>query len=117
MSAMKALDVSTRLRLTKLLGGLGSDDPAKRERAALAAHRLITQTGLSWAKVLRPPPVDRRLPQHGKWRETVAKLLDHPEQSNNIECAFLADLSRFRRISMRQRYWLQTIADRVLGHK
>ena len=44
-------------RLVRILGLLGSDQPGERASAALAAHRLVTTHGASWADLLQPAPV------------------------------------------------------------
>ena len=109
------LSKTDRQKLAKLLGLTGSDHDGERAAAALAAHRLVTKIGLTWNQVLDPPPAEHRLPELGTWRKTVAELLQHPGSLRAWEAKFLADLPNFRRISVKQRYCLKEIADRVLG--
>ena len=110
-----ALPATSREKLAQILGLLGSPDADKRALAAQAAHTLVTQAGLKWRQVLRPPPVEKALPELGTWRETAARCLARPELLRKWEIGFLRDLPGFRRLSTKQRYVLKEIADRVLG--
>jgi hypothetical protein len=112
---MTTLTAVMRTKLAKMLGMLGSDHPGERDAAGLAAHRLITQAGMTWTQVLRAPPVERRLPELGTWRGTVRECLARPSALRPWELGFLRDLTGFRRLSVKQRYCLKEIADRVLG--
>ncbi len=109
-----ALPKADRAKLGKLLSLLGSDHAGERDAAALAAHRLVVQRGLTWRQVVEPPVVEKVLPMLGTWRATVAKLLERPHQLRPWERSFLTDLPAFRRLSTKQRYVLKEIADRVL---
>ena len=111
---MNALPVASRTRLAKLLGMLGSDHAGERDAAGLAAHRLVTMAGRTWSDVLNPPAIDKKLPEFGTWRQTVAECLDQPGSLRKWEVGFLHDLPKFRRLSTKQRYVLKEIADRVL---
>ncbi len=110
-----ALPATSRDKLGKILVMLGSPDPDKRALAGQAAHRLITEAGLRWPQVLRPPPVEKPLPELGVWRKTAAQCLTKPELLRKWEISFLRDLPGFRRLSTKQRYVLKEIADRMLG--
>jgi hypothetical protein len=112
---MTALPATTRAALAKILGELGSCDPARRDLAARNAHRLVTHHGTTWRRVLNPPAIEKRLPELGTWRRTVKLCLAHPMALKQWEAVFLKDLPEFRRLSVRQRYVLKQIADRVLG--
>jgi hypothetical protein len=112
---VNALPVATRGRLAKLLGLLGSDHAGERDAAATAAHRLVVQSGLTWRQVIEPPAIEKRLPELGTWRATVAECLARPGSLRPWEVGFLRDLPQFRRLSTKQRYVLKEIADRVLG--
>lgn len=103
-----------RTRLAKLLGLLGSDHPGERDNAAIAAARLVRARGLTWPQVLNPPAADKPLPELGTWRDTVAACLARPGSLRAWEVGFLRDLPQFRRLSVKQRYCLKEIADRVL---
>ena len=46
---------ANRVKLIRILGLLGSDQDGERASAALAAHRLVTASGKSWAELLQPP--------------------------------------------------------------
>ena len=111
---MSALPAADRAKLGKLLGLLGSDHPGERDAAGLAAHRLITRAGLTWPQVIKPPAVERALPELGTWRQTVVECLAQPGSLRPWEVGFLRDLPGFRRLSVKQRYVLKEIADRVL---
>jgi hypothetical protein len=109
-----AIPATMRTKLAKLLGMLGSDHAGERDAAALAAHRLVVQTGLTWQQVVMLPAVKRE-PLFSTWRATCAELAKRPGDLRPWERKFLADLPGFRGISTRQRYVLKEIADRVLG--
>ena len=110
-----ALPATTRTKLAKLLTLLASPHPSERDAAGLEAHQLVAKAGLTWSHVLKPPPVEKALPQLGIWRGTVARCLEKPESLRPWEVSFLRALPDFRRLSVRQRYVLTEIADRVLG--
>ena len=112
---MNALPAASRAKLAKLLGMLGSDHAGERDNAAQAAHRLVQQHGLTWRQVVTPSPVEKKLPELGTWRQTVAACLARPGSLRVWEKTFLRDLPAFPRISTKQRYILKEIADRVLG--
>ena len=111
---MTVLPATSRTKLAKLLGMLGSDHPGERDVAALAAHRLVTQAGLAWRQVVTPAAVEKPLPELGTWRTTVKECLARPGSRRPWEVKFLHDLPGFRRLSVKQRYVLSEIADRVL---
>jgi hypothetical protein len=104
-----------RAKLAKLLGLLGSTHAGERDAAALASQRFLEQRGLTWRAVLEPPAVEHQQPQMGIWRQTCARCLEHRASLRAWEANFLTDLPKFRRLSTKQRYCLQTIADRVVG--
>ncbi len=115
MTAQASLGTADRTRLAKLLSMLGSDHAGERDAAGLAAHRLLQKRGLSWEDALTPQPVERRLPEHTTWRTTCARLMENPRALRPWERSFVADLPKFPRISVKQRYILNEIATRVLG--
>ena len=104
---------SDRTRLVKLLGLLGLDHLGERDAAGLAAQRLLKQRGISWAEVLIPQPVERRLPEMGTWRTTCRRLMENPRALRPWELKFVVDLPNFGRISVKQRYLLTEIVERV----
>ena len=108
------LPAAGRAKLAKLLGMLGSDHAGERDAAAIAAAKLVRSTGLTWQQILSPPPPDRPLPELGTWRETVRQCLARPGSLRPWEVGFLRDLPNFPRLSVKQRYVLKEIADRVL---
>jgi predicted component of type VI protein secretion system len=111
---MSGLPQTQRTKLAKLLAMLGSDHAGERDAAALAAHRLVTQAGITWRQVVTPPAIEKALPELGTWRTTVNECLAHRGALRAWEVKFLEDLPGFRRLSTKQRYCLKEIADRVL---
>jgi len=59
---------SDRLKLIRILGMLGSDQPGERAAAALAAHRHVKALGASWADLVDAPRATGR-------REVVVRTL------------------------------------------
>ena len=112
MSATAELPPPDRAKLAKLLGMLGSDHAGERDAAGLAAHRLLQRRGLTWPAVLTPPRA--REPLQAKWRQTCAACLERRGSLRPWEIGFLTDLPNFPRVSSKQRYILQEIANRVL---
>jgi hypothetical protein len=112
MSATVELPAPDRAKLGKLLGLLGSDHAGERDAAGLAAHRLLQSRGLTWPAVLTPPRT--REPLQATWRQTCAACLERRGSLRPCEIGFLTDLQNFRRVSSKQRYILQEIANRVL---
>ena len=111
---MTALSVDDRRKLAKLLGMLGSAHAGERDAAALAAQRFVRDHGVTWHDVLRPTPGERKLPELGTWRATVRACLERRGSLRPWEAGFLRDLPKFERLSVKQRYVLKEIADRVL---
>jgi hypothetical protein len=60
------------------------------------------------------PSPDRPLPELGTRREMVRQCLERPASLRPWELGFLRDLPNFPRLSVKQRYILKEIADRVL---
>jgi hypothetical protein len=112
---MTALSTPDRTRLVKLLGMCGSEHAGERAAAGVAADRLLRDRGLTWADALNLPVVERKLPELGTWRQTVRECLAQPGSLRRWEVGFLRDLPGFQRLSVKQRYCLKEIADRVLG--
>ena len=110
--AVSALADADRTRLAQMLGLLGSDHAGERDAAGLAAHRLVRERDLTWPEILCPPAVER---QHSTWRDIAQACLRHPDDLSSWELSFLSCLSRFPRLSPKQRACLGRIADRVLG--
>jgi hypothetical protein len=82
--------------------------------AALAAHRFLAARGLTWPDALAPESAPaRRLSELGTWRQTVRDCLARPGFLRPWEVGFLNDLPKFQRLSVKQRYVLKEIADRV----
>ena len=115
---MSALATFDRERLARLLGMLGSDHLGERDNAARAAHRLVQQHGITWHDVvvthspsgIGDPDTD---PIGADWRRTVAACRRYPHLLNQWEADFLARLSRFPRLSRKQRSILLKIVARL----
>ena len=110
----KVLASRERSKLAKLLGMLGSDHAGERDAAGLAAHRLLEQHGATWGQVLAVP-VAHKEPLQSTWRTVCAELVERSADLRPWEARFVADLPEFRRLSTKQRYVLDEIAERVLG--
>jgi hypothetical protein len=105
---------AARDKLTKLLALLASDQPGERDAAVLAATRLLDRHGMRWPELLALASAPKREPLYSTWRE-MCTLLAHPSKLRPWERKFVADLPTFPRISTKQRYVLNEIAERVLG--
>ena len=99
---MSVLAPADRTRLAQLLGLLGSNFAGERDAAGLAAHRLITDRGLTWSDVVAPALLEPQPrakadggPGHGDWRRGVAACLRYPVYLNRWEREFLTGLGRF----------------------
>ncbi len=108
------LAAADRTRLASVLALLGSPHQGERDAAALAAARLVQKHGPTWHQVLEPPSVERKLPEMGTWRQTAAKCLAQAGSLRAWEIGFFRDLPGFHRLSAKQRYVLNEIANRVL---
>ncbi|MFL5280048.1 MAG: hypothetical protein ACJ8AW_03385 [Rhodopila sp.] len=73
----------TRVLLAKLLGMLGSDRADVRASAALTAHQVISETGMTWLEVLSPPAIEKRA-KVAAWRvisaECQKNVIAHPRR-------------------------------------
>jgi hypothetical protein len=114
---MTALSPADRAKLIGILGMLGSDHDGERANAARMADRLLRQHGLTWGDVLAPRPQEKMMPLMGTWRTKCADLLERRGDLRPWEERFVADLPKFRRLSVKQRYVLDEIVARVLGDK
>jgi hypothetical protein len=111
---MTALPAPDRAKLAKLPLP-ASDKPGEVVAAAAAAHQILDKAGLSWGDILTVKPPEHREPFLGTWRTTCAELRKRPGDRRPWERSFVADLPRFQRLSVKQRYCFKEIADRVLG--
>ena len=108
------MNAAERRKLVGILGRLGSDHDGERAAAGLLASRLLRSAGLTWAQLLDPPALERKLPELGTWRQTAARCLEQAGSLRAWEVGFLRDLPGFRRLSVKQRCVLNEIANRVL---
>jgi hypothetical protein len=100
-----------RTRLAKVLSLLSSDKPGERDAAA---QRILAKAGLSWDDIIAAAPAPHREPRIGTWRTTCAELQKHQGSLRPWERGFVRDLPNFQRLSTKQRYVLNEIAERVL---
>jgi hypothetical protein len=107
-----SLSLAAKVKWARLLSLLASE----RDAADPAAPQQVQSAGPAWRQILSPPVPDRPLPGLGSWRQTVRQCLERPDSLRPWEIGFLRDLSNFRRLSVKQRYCLKEIADRVLRH-
>jgi hypothetical protein len=127
---MSTLTTNERQKLAKLLGLLGSDFAGERDAAGLAASRLVRSAGITWTDVVQPSvqvceqsqrhethqrrPDDRDFDPVGPdWRRTAAACARHPLLLNQWEDTFLSGLSKFPRLSSKQRLVLLKIVVRL----
>jgi hypothetical protein len=75
--------------------------------------RILKARNIDWDELIAPPP--HREPLMGTWRTTCAELASQPDNLRPWERHFVADLPKFRRLSAKQRYILNTVAERVFG--
>jgi hypothetical protein len=106
------LSPQDRQRLARLLGMTGSAHDGEALNAARLADRLVKDRGATWPDVLIPL---QREPLHSTWRRVCAELAARPDGHRPWERRFVTDLSKFPRLSSKQRCVLQEIAARVLG--
>jgi hypothetical protein len=70
---------------------------------------------LSWGDILATAPAPHREPLIRTWRSTCLELQERSGSLRPWERGFVGDLPNFHRISVKQRYILDQIAERVLG--
>jgi hypothetical protein len=111
-----ALSPPDRERLAKLLGMLGSEHQGERDAAGLAAHRLVTASGLTWSSIVCIPQSEPMHAHHAdplNWRATATRARQFEHLINKWEFEFLAGLPRFPRLSAKQRGTLLAIVSRL----
>jgi len=92
---------SDLVRLTRILGMLGSDHAGERASAALAAHRLVSRAGLDWWSLLGGDG-DRRLgpmPRRGlvdPWSEFVRAAAARERQLRTENEELRRELAQWR---------------------
>lgn len=104
--------IASALALASAAGGAG--DP-ERLAALAGAERLLARHGLALPDLLSLAPEPHREPLIGTWRTTCAALLERRGSLRPWEVGFVTDLPNFHRLSSKQRYILNEIANRVLG--
>ena len=90
---MSSLDPSTKNRLVKLLGMLGSDHDGERANAAHAADKLLRQNGLTWREWIEGRQKPREPEPAGVGiLDAIERCLGCPEMLNEWERRFLGDV-------------------------
>ncbi len=111
---------------------LESSDARERAEGATAASRTLRAAGLSWREVFADTPIPERAPRQPRapraprrepaaaesdaglaWKTRVQRLLGQTGALNDWERAFLADLTRFPRLSDKQAAVIGNIEARV----
>lgn len=112
---MTGLDSKTADRLGKVLNLLASDHDGERAAAGWQANAIISRAGLTWAALIEAAiqKRERQMPEMGTWRQTCRDCLARGDDLRPWERRFLADLPKFSRISVKQRYALNEIAVRL----
>lgn len=103
------------LKLVRILGMLGSDQPGERASAALAAHRLVRALGTDWATLLSPRtlnPMERRQargPFRDAFHDPQAAARSRINQLSQDVQRLEAEVARLRRLlSDRRERWVPT---------
>ncbi|MFL5253330.1 MAG: hypothetical protein ACJ8AI_10625 [Rhodopila sp.] len=111
---MIGLSDASRVRLSRLLGMLGSTFDGEVINAGRQADRLVKAAGLTWTDIIvAPPPGADNDPHAADWRRTATACLRFPMLINRWEFEFLSGLGRFPRISQKQRSRLENIVARL----
>jgi hypothetical protein len=110
---MSALATKQRARFVKTVALFKSPVDGEKLAALAAADRILTAAGLTWADLVKPRDIVRE-PQFSIWRKTCAELMERSGSLRPWELGFVRDLPNFPRLSSKQRYILNEIADRVL---
>ena len=111
---MTALLPANINRLAKLLGMLGSDHLGERDNAGQLADKMVRAAGLTWRDIIAPPlPPHDTDPIGGDLRRATAACSRYPHLLNRWEADFVGGLSRFPRLSRRQRSILLNIVIRL----
>ncbi|MGH7056885.1 MAG: hypothetical protein ACREFJ_16445 [Acetobacteraceae bacterium] len=109
------ISASERGRLQAMLAlAEAEQNPADGERLAaiIAVERLLGRHGLRLRDLATPAP-EKQLPLLGTWRQTCRECLESGAPIRPWERKFLSELPEFPRLSVKQRYVLYEIADRI----
>ena len=112
------LTSSDRRRLIGVLKLLASSSAGERDAAALAAVRIVSATGLSWAEIIAEPeaePYDEDASGEDG-RALAAMLLRwHAAAFNAVELDFLYNAASLHQLTPRQAQWLRRLVKKVRG--
>ncbi len=121
---MADLSNSERTRLASICGMLTSSHVGERAAAALKASEFLQSRGLTWREALEqaearivylpmPAHPQPEPPPSSKLHETIAQLLQCPDQLTKWEHGFLVSLRTRRRITPKQAAILARLVDRM----
>ena len=110
---MNAISSGARRRMLAALALAERPGTAGERQAAEQAlgRMMVSNASMIRGALTAPPP--RQMPLMGTWRETCRLCLQHPRGLRKWEVGFLTDLPKFPRISTKQRYVLNEIAERL----
>jgi hypothetical protein len=101
----------TRKRLALICGMFGSHHVGERASAALKAHEIVRELGVTWEQILVFPEGKAEI---AEVRRIARQLLKHPELFNEFELGFLNSLKRYTRsLSPKQRDLLALLVERL----
>jgi hypothetical protein len=112
------LSPDTRRMLAGVLGMLGSDHVGERDVTARLAEWIVRSAGLTWNELIAAPRLEARPepprpdppPPSPDWRELAHRCSAHPRWLSEWEQDFVAGLSRWARLSLKQAATLDRIA-------
>jgi hypothetical protein len=116
-----ALTPSSRDKLIKLLGMLGSNHDGEAANAGRLANSMLKAAGATWHDVIAPPrlPAPPMSRHEQPWRRPVSNCqsvrvcLSWPQALNDWELRLLRSLAGKKSLSEKQRKSLHNIVDKV----
>ena len=102
------------MKLAKCLALLGSNHDGEALAAARAAHRIVAESGLSWAEIIEQRATATKPTAPTSWRQTVRQCWAQPGNLRPWEAKFLHNLRGFSSLSIKQWACLRGIAERIL---
>lgn len=103
------LEDADRQRLARVLALLDSPVEGERHAALNAATRILTTRGIAWRELLDVDDV----PDPDEARGLLRRLLQRLDALDDWQRRFVLDVSRFSRLSPRQRAKVQELAQRA----
>jgi hypothetical protein len=103
--------MSLRKRLAMICGMFGSHHVGERAAAALKAHEIVRELGVTWEQILVLPKGKAEI---AEVRRIARELLKHPELFNDFELGFLKSMKRWTcSLSAKQRDLLALLVERL----